>query len=90
MKKKKVACSPKRLLENYPDVLSLQDIMTLMNRRTTKSVSNWLKKSGIYYFKMGGSYCIPKSCLIAYMNDGNGSKQAGIAIRRLEAGLRNK
>ena len=53
-------------LDNYPDILSLEDVRSILNVRTKKTAARWLQSKGIFYFRIGRAYKIPKVHLMNY------------------------
>ena len=53
-------------LENYPDILSLEDVRSILDVRTKKTAARWLQGKGIFYFRVGREYRIPKVHLVHY------------------------
>ena len=51
-------------LENYPDILSLEDVRSILDVRTKKTAARWLQGKGIFYFRVGREYRIPKVHLV--------------------------
>ena len=47
-------------LDNYPDILSLEDVRSILNVRTKKTAARWLQSNGIFYFRMDESTKYPK------------------------------
>lgn len=56
-------------LENYPDILSLEDVRSILNVRTKKTAARWLQSNGIFYFRIGREYKIPKVHLMNYFSN---------------------
>ena len=52
--------------ENYPDILSLEDVRSILDVRTKKTAARWLQGKGIFYFRVGREYRIPKVHLVNY------------------------
>lgn len=50
----------------YPDILSLEDVRSILNVRTKKTAARWLQNKGIFYFRVGREYRIPKVHLVNY------------------------
>ena len=56
-------------LDNYPDILSLEDVRSILNVRTKKTAARWLQNKGIFYFRIGREYKIPKVHLMNYFSN---------------------
>lgn len=56
-------------LDNYPDILSLEDVRSILNVRTKKTAARWLQSNGIFYFRIGREYKIPKVHLMNYFSN---------------------
>ena len=56
-------------LDNYPDILSLEDVRSILNVRTKKRAARWLQSNGIFYFRIGREYKIPKVHLMNYFSN---------------------
>ena len=56
-------------LDNYPDILSLEDVRSILNVRTKKTAARWLQSNVILYFRIGREYKIPKVHLMNYFSN---------------------
>ena len=57
----------KRMFSNYPDVVSIKDLMTMLN--IGKNTAYGLLQSGaLKSIKVGKQYRIPKRFIIEYLN----------------------
>lgn len=58
------------MMESYPDVLEIKEVCMIL-RVGRKTAYKLLKDGQISYRKIGRIYRIPKSAVIAYLNNGN-------------------
>lgn len=67
------------MLKSYPDLLTLTDLCSILEVKSAKTASKWLRSQNIGYFMVGHVYKIPKANLISYFlsctQDGNSPKQ---------------
>lgn len=54
------------MLKDYPDVLTVKDVADIL-RISSKSVYRLLNENIIGSVRIGTKYCIPKLCLINYL-----------------------
>lgn len=57
----------KQVLEQYPEALTVQDIVTITGYCDT-TVVMWCNKHKLTYFHVRRKYIIPKSSLITFLN----------------------
>jgi excisionase family DNA binding protein len=61
-----VATRP-RSLDEYPDVLTLREVAEILQRSEDRTRS-WLRKGEIHAVRVGGSWRMAKSVLVAFLS----------------------
>jgi excisionase family DNA binding protein len=56
-----------RSLDDYPDVLNLYEVAAIL-RRSPDRTRTWLRSGAIHAVRVGGSWRVAKSVLIAYLS----------------------
>jgi excisionase family DNA binding protein len=56
-----------RSLDEYPDVLTLREVAQIL-RRSEDRTRTWLRTSAIHAVRVGGSWRVAKSVLIAHLS----------------------
>ena len=54
------------MLKGYPDILTLTDLCSILEIKSTKTASKWLRNRNVGFFMVGRVYKIPKANLIKY------------------------
>lgn len=66
-----VARQKKGMFANYPDVVGVEQMCTMLGGIGKKTAYDLLKNGDIRYVKIGKSYKIPKICVIEYLIGGD-------------------
>jgi len=64
-----------RSLDDYPDVLNLEEVATIL-RRSPDRTRSWLRTGEIHAVRVGGQWRVAKSVLIAFLS---GEEARGVA-----------
>jgi len=65
--KAKLLGAIEQLLENYPDVLTAEQVRDITGY-SSSSVTKWCQIGRLHHFKIRGRNCIPKVSLLAFLD----------------------